>query len=147
VREVASYVGLPERCSYVKNSKDENDIAIFDFSSKRQSDVPARFLASKKSSHQTFVALVGDALVEPFWPLGTGANRAVLSALDTAYFVKTVLERDVGKKKSDAELEKEWTKSYRIMMAAMPEDIVANFGLHTIDPATRYKKNTLSHFH
>jgi len=36
---------------------------------------------------KVLVTLVGDALLEPFWPLGTGCNRAVLSALDAAWMV------------------------------------------------------------
>jgi hypothetical protein len=55
-----------------------------------------------------------------------------------------------GRQVSSTELEKlarAWAADYRVMMNAGPEDLVANFGLHTIDPKTRYKKNTLSHFH
>jgi len=31
------------------------------------------------------VALVGDALIEPFWPEGLGVNRGFMSALDAAW--------------------------------------------------------------
>jgi hypothetical protein len=31
------------------------------------------------------ITIIGDALLEPFWPLGTGCNHAVLSALDAAW--------------------------------------------------------------
>jgi hypothetical protein len=41
-----------------------------------------------QEGNKLLVALVGDALIEPFWPLGTGANRAILSALDTTWMVK-----------------------------------------------------------
>lgn len=37
---------------------------------------------------------VGDALVEPFWPLGTGANHAVLSAMDASWIVKQFMEKE-----------------------------------------------------
>jgi hypothetical protein len=43
-----------------------------------------------KQEKQLLGILVGDALVEPFWPLGTGANRAILSSLDAAWSVKVV---------------------------------------------------------
>lgn len=33
--------------------------------------------------------LVGDALMEPFWPQGTGANKAILAALDTAWMLRS----------------------------------------------------------
>jgi len=34
--------------------------------------------------------------VEPFWPLGTGANRAVLGAMDAAWMVKSFREGAKG---------------------------------------------------
>jgi hypothetical protein len=106
--EVASYAGLPKSASLVPivraDGSVQPDTAIFDFSRKFRAVVPVRVFASSRdmtnddllwtckcSSFRRFVDLmggflavvIGDALMEPFWPLGTGANRAVLSAWDT----------------------------------------------------------------
>jgi hypothetical protein len=82
------------------------DVSIFDFTEKRYAISPSKLLIkpnhaitatpSTPTRQQTqstppysqrllFVSLIGDALIEPFFPLGTGANRAVLSAIDAAY--------------------------------------------------------------
>lgn len=84
--EVAAYAGLPKSaqlCKVVRaDGQTQVDTAIFDFSRKFRAVTPMRvFSGSDGSLLWTFV--VGDALMEPFWPLGTGANRAVLSAWDT----------------------------------------------------------------
>lgn len=40
------------------------------------------------SQAQLFVSVIGDALIEPFWPEGLGINRGLLSALDTVFVVQ-----------------------------------------------------------
>lgn len=78
-------------CIYCIN-RGEHDVQIFDFSSRQESTEPFKWLKNKNTGHELPVALVGDALVEPFWPLGTGANRAVLSSLDTTWAMKIFFE-------------------------------------------------------
>ena len=40
------------------------------------------------------VAVVGDSLMEPFWPEGTGIGRGFLSVLDTAWLVSRWSQAD-----------------------------------------------------
>jgi hypothetical protein len=84
------------------------------------------------------VAIVGDALVEPFWPqgtdnmlhsseagdddsflvsAGTGANRAILGALDTAWMIKTLFERG-GTPEQDQKLLDEWVAEFKVMVCS-----------------------------
>jgi hypothetical protein len=79
--------GLPSTCAFAPNHTGAEDVAIFDFSKKQQSVTPFK-IVGEQEGNKLLVALVGDALIEPFWPLGTGANRAILSALDTTWMVK-----------------------------------------------------------
>jgi len=148
VRQVASYIELPEECPFAISSKGGiNDVQVFDFSKKRESTHPfliKEYDVPNAPKAELIVALVGDALVEPFWPLGTGANRAILSALDTAWMIKKVFTQTSA---SLQDILKESTEYYRIMVAASPEDLKPNFGMHTINPSTRYKKSTHGHFH
>ena len=51
--------------------------------------------------------------------MGTGCNRAILSALDTTWMMKDLLENP----DKIEELQKKWNQSYRIMVAASPEDL------------------------
>lgn len=92
---------------------------------------------------QLLACLVGDALVEPFWPQGTGANRAVLSAMDASWTILNFLQGKMPRE----EVMQHSAEAYKVMMAAAPEDLNPNMGQHSLDPNTRYKKNTSSHFH
>jgi len=145
VREVATITGLPTSCEWVKSKQDLNDVAIFDFSKKQQATCPVR-IAHGENGERLLVGLVGDALVEPFWPQGTGANRAFLSCFDLAWAIKGFFERC----HSDAEEGKileEWNHDFKTMSTASPADLNPNMGAHTIDPRTRYKKASLARFH
>ncbi|KAL6054010.1 NADPH:sulfur oxidoreductase [Balamuthia mandrillaris] len=148
VRDVATHIKLPSHCEFAVNPNGLNDVAIFDFSKKQQATKPYQ-IVGEEERRCLYVALVGDALIEPFWPLGTGVNRAILGALDSAWMIKGMFgER--GDQVSAAQLKKmenAWLSDFKVMMNSSPEDLVGNFGLHTIDPKTRYKKNTLGHFH
>jgi len=148
VTEVADFTGLPSTCPFAPNHAGKEDVAIFDFSKKQQCIIPFR-MVGEQEGNKLLVALVGDALIEPFWPLGTGANRAILSALDTTWMIKGLYSNG-GKQVGNAQLkqlETQWQESFKIMMNSSPDDLVSNFGLHTIDPKTRYKKNSMSRFH
>jgi hypothetical protein len=50
----------------------------------------SRIIPGSQEDGSLLVSLVGDALLQPFWPMGTGVNRAVLSALDTAWMLKEI---------------------------------------------------------
>jgi hypothetical protein len=120
----------------------------------------------REGQAKLLVAIVGDALVEPFWPQGTGANRAILGALDTAWMIKTFFERG-GSPVQDQPLLDEWVAEFKVMVrlctlslcarglthvpnfpkvSSSPDDLQSNLGAFTIDPKTRYKKTTVTHF-
>ncbi|KAI1232799.1 Protein-methionine sulfoxide oxidase MICAL2, partial [Lamprotornis superbus] len=65
------------------NHYGQPDVAMFDFTSMYASENAA--LVRERHRHQLLVALVGDSLLEPFWPMGTGCARGFLAALDTAW--------------------------------------------------------------
>src|SRR5690349_12005262 len=76
---------------------------------------------------------------------GTGANRAILGALDTAWMIKTLFERG-GAPEQDQQLLDEWVAEFKVMVSSSPDDLQSNLGAFTIDPKTRYKKMTVTHF-
>jgi hypothetical protein len=137
VRIVASHVKLPDDLPFIANHKGEHDVQIFDFSSRQESTEPFKWLKNKETGHELPVALVGDALVEPFWPLGTGANRAVLSSLDTTWAMKIFFES--GRKQTQTL--RDHHKYFRLLLSSSPSDLAPAFNKHTINPDTRYKKN------
>nr|XP_016851077.1 PREDICTED: protein-methionine sulfoxide oxidase MICAL2 isoform X6 [Anolis carolinensis] len=113
------------------NHYGQPDVAMFDFTSMYASENAA--LVRERHRHQLLVALVGDSLVEPFWPMGTGCARGFLAAFDTAWMVKSWAQ---GKHPFDILAERE--SIYRLLPQTTPENITKNFDLYTIDPATRY---------
>nr|XP_034974826.1 F-actin-monooxygenase MICAL2 isoform X5 [Zootoca vivipara] len=113
------------------NHYGQPDVAMFDFTSMYASENAA--LIRERHRHQLLVALVGDSLLEPFWPMGTGCARGFLAAFDTAWMVKSWAQ---GNHPLDILAERE--SIYRLLPQTTPENITKNFDQYSIDPATRY---------
>ncbi|XP_061738772.1 F-actin-monooxygenase mical2b isoform X8 [Nerophis ophidion] len=107
------------------------DVAMFDFTSMHASENAA--LVRERFGHQLLVALVGDSLLEPFWPMGTGCARGFLAAFDSAWMVKRWAQ---GRTVLEVLAERE--SIYRLLPQTTPENITKNLEQYTIDPATRY---------
>ncbi|XP_065539146.1 F-actin-monooxygenase MICAL2 isoform X1 [Lathamus discolor] len=113
------------------NHYGQPDVAMFDFTSMYASENAA--LVRQRHRHQLLVALVGDSLLEPFWPMGTGCARGFLAAFDTAWMV-----RSWAQGKPPLEILAERESIYRLLPQTTPENINKNFDQYTIDPGTRY---------
>ncbi|XP_044537764.1 F-actin-monooxygenase MICAL2 [Gracilinanus agilis] len=116
---------------FAMNHYGQPDVAMFDFTSMYASENAA--LIRERQSHQLLVALVGDSLLEPFWPMGTGCARGFLAAFDTAWMVKN-WEQGIPPLEILAERE----SLYRLLPQTTPENISKNFEQYTLDPGTRY---------
>ncbi|XP_021441823.1 F-actin-monooxygenase MICAL2 isoform X1 [Oncorhynchus mykiss] len=113
------------------NACGQPDVAMFDFTSMYASENAA--LVRECFGRQLLVALVGDSLLEPFWPMGTGCARGFLAAFDSAWMVKRWAE---GMTPLEVLAERE--SLYRILPQTTTENIAKNFEQYTIDPGTRY---------
>ncbi|XP_058637184.1 F-actin-monooxygenase mical2b isoform X9 [Onychostoma macrolepis] len=132
-REAADYAThyqLPT-LDYAMNHCGQPDVAMFDFTSMYASESAA--LVRERFGHSVLVALVGDSLLEPFWPMGTGCARGFLAAFDTAWMVKSWAQ---GRNPLEVLAERE--SLYRLLPQTTPENIGKNFDLYSIDPGTRY---------
>ncbi|XP_067902790.1 F-actin-monooxygenase mical2-like isoform X3 [Heterodontus francisci] len=116
---------------FAMNHNDQPDVAMFDFTCMYASENAA--LIRERCGHRLLVALVGDSLLEPFWPMGTGCARGFLAAFDTAWMVKRWAENI-----PPLEILAERESIYRLLPQTTPENINKNFDLYTIDPGTRY---------
>ncbi|XP_038557871.1 F-actin-monooxygenase MICAL2 isoform X2 [Micropterus salmoides] len=116
---------------FAMNHCGQPDVAMFDFTSMHASENAA--LVRERFGHQLLVALVGDSLLEPFWPMGTGCARGFLAAFDTAWMVKSWAQ---GRTVLEVLAERE--SIYRLLPQTTPENIAKNFEQYTIDPGTRY---------
>uniref|UniRef100_A0A4W3GYF2 F-actin monooxygenase n=1 Tax=Callorhinchus milii TaxID=7868 RepID=A0A4W3GYF2_CALMI len=113
------------------NHINQPDVAMFDFTCMYASENAA--LVRERHSHRLLVALVGDSLLEPFWPMGTGCARGFLAALDTAWMAKRWAQSV-----PPLEILAERESIYRLLPQTTPENISKNFEQYTIDPGTRY---------
>ncbi|XP_031995943.1 F-actin-monooxygenase MICAL3 isoform X7 [Hylobates moloch] len=113
------------------NHYGQPDVAMFDFTCMYASENAA--LVREQNGHQLLVALVGDSLLEPFWPMGTGIARGFLAAMDSAWMV-----RSWSQGTSPLEVLAERESIYRLLPQTTPENVSKNFSQYSIDPVTRY---------
>ncbi|XP_029351486.1 protein-methionine sulfoxide oxidase mical3a-like isoform X3 [Echeneis naucrates] len=113
------------------NHYGQPDVAMFDFTSMYASENAA--MVRQRHGHQLLITLVGDSLLEPFWPMGTGVARGFLAALDSAWMIRNWSQ---GAAPLDVLAERE--SLYRLLPTTTPENMQRNITLFSIDPATRY---------
>ncbi|XP_029552682.1 protein-methionine sulfoxide oxidase mical3a isoform X5 [Salmo trutta] len=120
------------------NHYGQPDVAMFDFTCMYASENAA--LVRQRNGRQLLVSLVGDSLLEPFWPMGTGIARGFLAAMDSGWMVKSWAQ---GNASLDVLAERE--SIYRLLPQTTPENINKNFSHYSVDPTTRYPNISL-HF-
>ncbi|XP_070784724.1 protein-methionine sulfoxide oxidase mical3b-like [Enoplosus armatus] len=113
------------------NHYGQPDVAMFDFTCMYASENAA--MVRQCHGHQLLLTLVGDSLLEPFWPMGTGIARGFLAALDSAWMIRSWAQ---GGAPLDVLADRE--SAYRLLPQTTPENLQKNFSLFTVDPTTRY---------
>uniref|UniRef100_A0A8B9L4W1 F-actin monooxygenase n=1 Tax=Astyanax mexicanus TaxID=7994 RepID=A0A8B9L4W1_ASTMX len=113
------------------NHYGQPDVAMFDFTCMYASENAA--LVRQRRGHSLLVALVGDSLLEPFWPMGTGIARGFLAAMDAGWMV-----RSWGMGASPLEVLAERESVYRLLPQTTPENVSKNYSQYSLDPSTRY---------
>ncbi|XP_068169344.1 protein-methionine sulfoxide oxidase mical3a isoform X25 [Antennarius striatus] len=113
------------------NHYGQPDVAMFDFTCMYASENAA--MVRQRQGHKLLVALVGDSLLEPFWPMGTGIARGFLAAMDSGWMVKSWAQ---GRTPLEVLAERE--SIYRLLPQTTPENVNKNFSQYSLDPTTRY---------
>ncbi|KAM9815264.1 protein-methionine sulfoxide oxidase mical3a isoform 22-T23 [Syngnathus typhle] len=119
------------------NHYGQPDVAMFDFTCMYASESAA--MVRQRHGHKLLVALVGDSLLEPFWPMGTGIARGFLAAMDSGWMVKSWAQ---GKQPLEVLSERE--SIYRLLPQTTPENVSKNFSQYSVDPTTRYPNISLN---
>ncbi|XP_037834010.1 protein-methionine sulfoxide oxidase mical3a isoform X2 [Kryptolebias marmoratus] len=119
------------------NHYGQPDVAMFDFTCMYASENAA--MVRQRNGHNLLVALVGDSLLEPFWPMGTGIARGFLAAMDSGWMVKSWAQ---GKTPLEVLAERE--SIYRLLPQTTPENVSKNFSQYSVDPTTRYPNINLN---
>ncbi|XP_062384084.1 protein-methionine sulfoxide oxidase mical3b [Sardina pilchardus] len=113
------------------NHYGQPDVAMFDFTCMYASENAA--LVRQRGEHSLLLTLVGDSLLEPFWPMGTGIARGFMAAMDTAWMIRSWA---LGSTPLEVLAERE--SVYRLLPQTTPENISKNFAQYSLDPHTRY---------
>eukprot|EP00116_Pleurobrachia_bachei_P005411 sb/3465673/ len=131
-RQAADFsAGLPHYEFAVDPVTGQEDVAIFDFTSMYSAEYAARIL--EKRGQRLLVGLVGDGLMEPFWPLGTGCARGFLSCMDLIWTFKRL---QCGTE--PVEVLAERMALYQLLHQTSNENMNKSHAAYTLDPKTRY---------
>ncbi|KAG6935406.1 microtubule associated monooxygenase, calponin and LIM domain containing 3, partial [Chelydra serpentina] len=126
---------LPD-LEFALNHRNRPDVDMFDFTCMNRSENAA--LVRECHGARLLIGLVGDCLVEPFWPLGTGVARGFLAAFDAAWMVKRWA---AGTSPLDLLAERE--SIYQQLSQTSPDNTNKNISQYSIDPTTRYRNINL----
>ncbi|XP_071134394.1 F-actin-monooxygenase MICAL3-like isoform X3 [Mytilus edulis] len=117
---------------YAINNYGQPDVAMFDFTSMFAAVNACR--AVKRNGHTLLSCLVGDSLLEPFWPTGSGCARGFLGGFDSAWMVKNWASGKMTPLQVIAERE----SIYQVLSQTTPENLNKNYSEYGLDPNTRY---------
>nr|XP_039255042.1 F-actin-monooxygenase MICAL3-like [Styela clava] len=115
------------------------DIALFDFTRMKSSVNASMF--REVNGAKLLQALVGDGLMEPFWPKGTGIAKGFLAAFDTAWMLRqwALAKNQQSDNSFELSLLAEREGLYRVLAQIESNQLVQKYSLFSIDPRTRYQ--------
>ena len=127
----ATQYKLP-KLEMAKNSRGNPDVSIFDFTSRYH----ARYASVIRRSNGNDVLglLVGDSLINPFWPTGTGIGKGFLGVFDACWTFREFCMA----KLSPARILQERELIYKLLDQTESSRINKKFAEYTLDPKTRY---------
>ncbi|XP_060648316.1 F-actin-monooxygenase Mical isoform X16 [Drosophila nasuta] len=117
---------------FAVNHYGKPDVAMFDFTSMFAAEMSCRVVVRKGC--RLLQCLVGDSLLEPFWPTGSGCARGFLSSMDAAYAIKLWSNPQNSTLGVLAQRE----SIYRLLNQTTPDTLQRDISAYTVDPATRY---------
>lgn len=117
---------------FAVNHYGKPDVAMFDFTSMFAAENSCR--VDMKNNYRLLSCLVGDSLLEPFWPTGSGCARGFLSSMDAAYAIKLFS----NPKNSVLGVIAQRESIYRLLAQTTPENLHRDIGSYTLDPSSRY---------
>ncbi|XP_031626960.1 F-actin-monooxygenase Mical isoform X5 [Contarinia nasturtii] len=117
---------------FAVNHYGKPDVAMFDFTSMFAAETSC--CAVVKKNYRLLQCLVGDSLLEPFWPTGSGCARGFLSSMDAAYAMKLWSNQ----RNSILAVLAQRESIYRLLAQTTPENLHRDIGSYTVEPASRY---------
>ncbi|XP_059350654.1 F-actin-monooxygenase MICAL3-like isoform X5 [Daphnia carinata] len=117
---------------FAVNHYGQPDVAMFDFTSMFAAENASRVL--ERHGHKMLMCLVGDSLLEPFWPTGSGCARGWLSSFDACWAIHSWSSGRMTPLEVLAERE----SIYRLLAQTTPENLNKDYSAYTVEPQTRY---------
>ncbi|XP_054719606.1 LOW QUALITY PROTEIN: protein-methionine sulfoxide oxidase mical3a-like [Uloborus diversus] len=117
---------------FAVNHYGQADVAMFDFTSMYAAENACRVV--ERRGHKLLQGLVGDSLLEPFWPTGSGCARGFLSSFDSAWMIRSWASGRLSTLQVLAERE----SIYRLLAQTTPENLSKDLNQYTVNPSTRY---------
>jgi len=159
-KDTATWATGLSNLKFALNHHGCEDTQIFDFTSMycaenacRVKEIYQRSKCCKQQNGNNvrtghlLLGLVGDSLLEPFWPTGSGCGRGFLSAMDAAWFTRQFALKCLSNGPTTSAKEKEDNilsvisereSIYRLLAQTKPENLNLNFSQYTLNPITRY---------
>ena len=116
--------------------KGRNDVSIFDFTNLHVSKNASQVLS--QGCHHLLLGLVGDSLIEPFWPDGTGIGQGFLSVLDTAWMIRRWAEMEERERAGMLDIITERERLFCLLRQTGPRELKTGWSSWTIRPSSRY---------
>ena len=107
-------------------------MALFDFTSMFAAGFASHVY--EKNQRQLLFGLVGDGLLEPFWPTGTGIARGFLGGLDAVWMVRQWAAGEM----SPIEIMEEREAILKLLPQTTSENLTKDFKNISIEPRSRY---------
>ncbi|XP_055935059.1 F-actin-monooxygenase MICAL3-like [Argiope bruennichi] len=123
---------------FAVNHYGQADVAMFDFTSMYAAENACRVI--ERRGHKLLQGLVGDSLLEPFWPTGSGCARGFLSSFDAAWMIRSWASGKMSVLQVLAERE----SIYRLLAQTTPENLSKDLNQYTLNPSSRYPNLNLS---
>ncbi|KAK7790107.1 hypothetical protein R5R35_007081 [Gryllus longicercus] len=117
---------------FAVNHYGQPDVAMFDFTSMFAAENASRVV--ERHGYRLLQILVGDSLLEPFWPTGSGCARGFLSSMDACWAIKSW----GGGQVTPLDVVAERESIYRMLGQTTPENLHRDYNSYTLDPHTRY---------
>lgn len=119
---------------FAANHHGKPDVAIFDFTSMFSAGSSSR--VTVRHGYRLLQCLVGDSLLNPFWPTGSGCALGFLSSMDAAYAIKLWSNQ----RNSILTVLAQRESIYRLLAQTTTEKLHRDSGSYTLEPSTRYLK-------
>ncbi|KAL1446245.1 hypothetical protein MTO96_028863 [Rhipicephalus appendiculatus] len=133
---------------FAVNHYGQPDVAMFDFTSMYAADNASRLL--ERHGHWLLQGLVGDSLLEPFWPTGSGCARGFLSSLGRCLddslvggqqgftTARKCQLRQKGELVGGIHVLAERESIYRLLAQTTPENLSKDMAEYSLNPSSRY---------